>query len=62
MNKDLKEGFLNAIIDTFNAYNENGARINKKLIPIPSWFAKEIISELGPGYSSMSLGSGSEGS
>jgi len=60
MKKDLKEDFLMAIKDTFFAYNKYGARSNKKLIPIHSWFAKEIISGLGKDYSSMSLGSGRE--
>uniref|UniRef100_A0A7C4U863 Uncharacterized protein n=1 Tax=candidate division WOR-3 bacterium TaxID=2052148 RepID=A0A7C4U863_UNCW3 len=60
MNKGLKEGFLNAIKATFYAYNKYGARSNKKLIPIHTWFAKEIISELGNDYSSMSLGTGGE--
>jgi len=60
MNKGLKEGFLNAIKATFYAYNKSGARSNKKLIPIHTWFAKEIISELGNDYSSMSLGTGGE--
>ena len=46
MKKDLKKGFLNAIKDTFCAYNNYGARSNKKLIPIHTWFANEIISEL----------------
>lgn len=39
MNKNLKVDFLNAIKDTFIAYNKYGARSNKKLIPIHSWFA-----------------------
>jgi len=60
MNKNLKKDFLNAIKDTFHAYNKYGARSNKKLIPIHTWFAKEIISELGNDYSSMSLGTGGE--
>lgn len=38
----------------------HGARSNKKLIPIHTWFAKEIVSELGDGYSTMSLGTGKE--
>ena len=60
MKKDLKKGFLNAIKDTFCAYNNYGARSNKKLIPIHTWFANEIISELGNDYSSMSLGKDGE--
>uniref|UniRef100_A0A7C3N9I6 Uncharacterized protein n=1 Tax=candidate division WOR-3 bacterium TaxID=2052148 RepID=A0A7C3N9I6_UNCW3 len=60
MNKGLKERFLNALKATFYAYNKYGARSNKKLIPIHTWFAKEIISELGNDYSSMSLGTGGE--
>jgi hypothetical protein len=60
MSKGLKEGFLNAIKATFYAYNKYGARSNKKLIPIHTWFANQIISELGDDYSSMSLGTGGE--
>jgi len=60
MNKNFKEGFLNAIRDTFYAYNKYGARSNKKLIPIHSWFAKEIVSGLRNEYSVKSLGTGGE--
>lgn len=60
MKEDLKAGFLNAIKSTFYAYNKYGARSNKKLIPIHTWFAKEIVSRLGNEYSSMSLGIGGE--
>lgn len=60
MNKNLKQGFLDAIGKTFDAYNEYGARSNKKLIPIHSWFAEEIVSGLGEEYSAMSLGTGGE--
>jgi len=60
MNKNLKQDFLNAIKDTFLAYNRYGARSNKRLIPIHSWFAKEIISELGEEYCVKSLGRGGE--
>lgn len=56
MNEGLKEGFLKAIKRTFYAYNEYGARSNKKLIPIHSWFANEIVSGLGDDYTVMSLG------
>lgn len=60
MKKDLKEGFLNSIKDSFFAYNKYGARSNKKLIPIHTWFANEIISGLENNYSSRSLGNGGE--
>ncbi len=60
MGKSLREHFLNAIEDSFYAYNKYGARSNKKLIPIHSWFANEIISGLGDYYTAMSLGSGKE--
>ena len=60
MSDDLKKGFLIAIKDSFEAYNEYGARSNKKLIQIHEWFANEIISELGEGYSIKSLGTGGE--
>ncbi len=52
--------FLNAIAKTFKAYNESGARSNKKLIPIHKWFAKYLEHNLGRGYSVMSLGNGGE--
>jgi len=60
MDKGLKEGFLNAIKHSFYAYNKYGARSNKKLIPIHSWFANEIVSKLDDDYTAMSLGSGRE--
>ena len=56
MNKNLKKDFLIALKKSFWAYNKYGARSNKKLVPIHSWFAKEIISGLGSGYSVRSLG------
>lgn len=60
MSKRIEKGLLSAIRDTFYAYNKYGARSNKKLIPIHSWFANTIISGLGKSYTSMSLGSGKE--
>jgi len=60
MNESLKEGFLNAIKHSFYAYNKYGTRSNKKLIPIHSWFANEIISGLDDDYTAMSVGSGKE--
>lgn len=56
----ITETFLNAISETFKAYNENGARSNKKLIPIHKWFAKYLENNLEDGYSVMSLGNGGE--
>ncbi len=60
MEDNLKKRFLSAIKNTFYAYNKYGARSNKKLIPIHSWFAKEIILSLGNGYSCKSFGFGGE--
>jgi len=60
MAKKIKNGFLNAIKNTFDAYNIYGARSNKKLIPIHSWFADEIIKGLGDNYKCRSLGKGGE--
>jgi hypothetical protein len=40
--KEVNKSFLKAITETFKAYNENGARSNKKLIPIHKWFAKHL--------------------
>ncbi|MEF3279424.1 MAG: hypothetical protein K6357_00420 [Elusimicrobiota bacterium] len=56
MSENFKEEFLNAIKDSFYAYNEYGARSNKKLISIHSWFAKKIVSRLKSNYSVRSLG------
>ncbi len=56
MQKHLREEFLYALKDTFDAYNEYGARSNKKLISIHSWFARKIIANLGGSYFCRSLG------
>ena len=56
----VESSFLKAIAETFKAYNESGARSNKKLIPIHRWFAKYLETNLGKGYSVMSLGNGGE--
>src|SRR3989338_7962860 len=58
--KGVNSSFLKAIAETFKAYNESGARSNKKLIPIHKWFAKYLETTLGKGYSVMSLGNGGE--
>lgn len=60
MDGNLQKSFLAAIKDTFYAYNKFGARSPKKLIPIHTWFAKEIISGFGDTYSVKSLGTGGE--
>lgn len=59
-NLTIKNSFLTAISETFRAYNTYGARSNKKLIPIHSWFAEIIESKLGDGYSVRSLGKNGE--
>ena len=56
----LEDSFLKAMNKTFRAYNESGARSNKKLIPIHKWFGSIIESALGKGYSVRSLGKGGE--
>ena len=58
--KETIKSFLKAMSETFKAYNENGERSNKKLIPIHKWFAQQIDLNLGKGYSIKSLGNGGE--
>lgn len=58
--KEVNKSFLKAIAETFKAYNDSGARSNKKLIPIHKWFAKHLEDNLGKGYSILSLGNGGE--
>jgi hypothetical protein len=58
--KEITKTFLKAIAETFKAYNESGARSNKKLIPIHRWFAHYLETNLGKGYSVRSLGNGGE--
>ncbi len=57
---DLENSFLNAISESFKAYNKHGPRSNKKLIPIHKWFAKVIESKLGDGYYTRCLDNGGE--
>jgi hypothetical protein len=57
---NIKNDFLLAMENTYDAYVKYGARSNKKLIPIHKWFAQQIISTLGSGYSITSLGTGGE--
>ena len=57
---DLENSFLNAISESFKAYNKYGARSNKKLIPIHKWFAEVIESRLGNKYYTRCLGNGGE--
>ncbi len=62
MNKEeIGNTFLQAISASFKAYNKHGARSNKKLIPIHSWFAKTINKNTEKSYTVMSLGSGKKG-
>ena len=56
----IKQSFIKTITKTFKAYNQFGARSNKKLIPIHKWFAKTIKNNLEHNYSVMSLGKGGE--
>ncbi|MDP3786076.1 MAG: hypothetical protein Q8R05_00750 [Candidatus Omnitrophota bacterium] len=60
MNESTKNDFLIAIKKTFNAYNKFGARSNKKLIPIHSWLANEVLEGLSDEYEVKSLGCGGE--
>lgn len=57
---DLTESFLNAMSETFVAYKNSGARSNKKVIPIHTWFASHLESMLGNEYSVSSVGHGGE--
>jgi hypothetical protein len=57
---DLENSFLNAITESFKAYNEHGARSNKKLMPIHKWFAEVIENKLGDKYYTKCLGNGGE--
>jgi len=59
-NDDLTKSFLDAVTETFKAFNDSGARSNKKLIPIHTWFASRLESVLGNEYSVSSLGHGGE--
>lgn len=56
----METSFLKAISETFLAYNNYGARSNKKLFSIHKWFAEIIAKQLGNGYSVRSLGMGGE--
>lgn len=58
--ENIKQEFLKAISETFQAYNKYGARSNKKLIPIHSWLANVIGKRLGKNYTIRSLGNGGE--
>jgi len=60
MNKNLKDDFLKTLDITFNAYNEHGARSNKKLIPIHSWISDVVNRRLNNEYTVNSLGAGGE--
>ncbi len=57
---NLQKNFLQALTKTFNAYNEFGARSNKKLIPIHSWISKTINDLLNGEFDVNSLGNGGE--
>ncbi|GMX58041.1 MAG: hypothetical protein YFSK_3760 [Candidatus Yanofskyibacterium parasiticum] len=57
---NLQKNFLQALTKTFNAYNEFGARSNKKLIPIHSWISKTINDLLSGEFDVNSLGNGGE--
>jgi len=57
---NLEEKFLQALTETFNAYNKYGARSNKKLIPVHSWIAKTVNSCLNGEFKVDSLGNGGE--
>lgn len=59
-NNDLRNGFLEAITESFKKYNDYGARSTKKLKPIHSWLAGIINDRLGDDYEVYSLGRGGE--
>lgn len=56
----IDKSFLDAMSSTFNAYNQSGARSNKKLIPIHTWFGDLIEKSLGKDYAVRSLGKDGE--
>ena len=53
---NTEQQFLQALEDSFNQYQQFGARSNKKLIPIHSWLAKIIIDNLDDTFKIHSLG------
>ena len=57
---NLQKNFLQALTKTFKAYNEFGARSNKKLTPIHSWISKTINDLLSGEFDVNSLGNGGE--
>ncbi len=57
---NLQKNFLQALTKTFKAYNEFGARSNKKLTPIHSWISKTINDLLNGEFDVNSLGNGGE--
>lgn len=57
---NIEQQFLQALQDSFEQYQQFGARSNKKLIPIHSWLAKIIINNLGDTFKIHSLGYGKE--
>lgn len=57
---NISKSFLDSINQTMDAYERYGARSNKKLLPIHSWFSKTIKDRLGDGYEVLSLGAGKE--
>lgn len=56
----LEKQFLKAITEAFEAYNEFGARSNKKLIPIHSWISETVRNKLNADFEVSSLGNGGE--
>ena len=57
---NTEQQFLQALQDSFEQYQQFGARSNKKLIPIHSWLAKIIINNLDDTFKIHSLGYGKE--
>ena len=56
----MQNSFIKAIEETFIKYDAHGARSNKKLIPLHSWFAMTMKEKLGDSYLVEGLAHGGE--
>jgi len=55
---NIQKNFLVAISKSFIAYEQNGARSNKKLVPIHRFLAEMVAIKVGKGFTIKSLGFG----
>ncbi len=60
MNYNIRNEFLQAIEQSYEAYNQHGARSNKKLKPIHKWLGEAIVSGLGAEYDYRCISKGGE--